>query len=363
MRIIYLLFFTTLFCLSGVSQERKTLVTIQKDQFYINGELTYKGRYWQGHKIEGLLFNSRMVQGVFDDENPQTVGRFKYPDTGVWDPQRNTNEFVAAMKSWRDHGLLAFTLNLQGGSPMGYGNKDWENSAFDAKGELKDDYMVRVQKILDKADELGMVVILGYFYFGQDQYLENEAAVKNATDNATQWILDKGYGNVVVEVANECNNSKYDQDIIKTDRIDELMRLIKNIKKNGRRLLVATSYNGNTLPTPNVVKASDFILIHGNGVNDPNRITEMVEQTRELDGYRTMPIVFNEDDHYDFEKDACNMTAAVESYASWGFFDFRRDGEGFNEGFQSVPVDWNISSERKKAFFNMVKQITMDKEQ
>jgi hypothetical protein len=27
-------------------------------------------------------------------------------------------------------------------------------------------------------------------------------------------------------------------------------------------------------------------------------------------------------------------------------------------GFQSVPVDWGINSERKKGFFNLVKEIT-----
>ena len=89
------------------------------DQFYINGELTYKGRYWKGKKIEGLLFNSRMVQGIFDDLNPETRGLFVYRDTKVWDADRNTNEFISSMGEWRDHGLLAFTLNLQGGSPVG----------------------------------------------------------------------------------------------------------------------------------------------------------------------------------------------------------------------------------------------------
>ena len=32
-------------------------------------------------------------------------------------------------------------------------------------------------RIVDKADQLGMVVILGLFYFGQDQRLRDEAAV------------------------------------------------------------------------------------------------------------------------------------------------------------------------------------------
>ena len=33
-------------------------------------------------------------------------------------------------------------------------------------------------------------------------------------------------------------------------------------------------------------------------------------------------------------------------------------GEGFDDGYQSVPVNWGIASPRKKAFFNLVKEIT-----
>jgi hypothetical protein len=32
--------------------------------------------------------------------------------------------------------------------------------------------------------------------------------------------------------------------------------------------------------------------------------------------------------------------------------------EGFDEGFQSVPVNWSISTERKRQFFEMVREIT-----
>jgi hypothetical protein len=32
--------------------------------------------------------------------------------------------------------------------------------------------------------------------------------------------------------------------------------------------------------------------------------------------------------------------------------------EGFDEGYQSVPVNWQISSTRKKGFFNKLKEIT-----
>lgn len=80
---------------------RKTNVEIRGDQFLINGVPTYKGRSYEGQRIEGLLMNTRMVQGIFDDENPESVHLWKYPDTGKWDAGRNTREFIAAMPIWK----------------------------------------------------------------------------------------------------------------------------------------------------------------------------------------------------------------------------------------------------------------------
>src|SRR5512137_1896307 len=173
-----------------------TAASIAGDEFHIGGKPTYPGRVWRGHKIQGLLLNARLVQGIFDDRNTNTVARWAYPDTGRWDAERNTREFIAAMPEWRRHGLLAFTINLQGGSPRGYSQEQpWHNSAFEADGSLRGDYVGRLHRILNRADELGMVVILGYFYFGQDERLSDEAAVLRATDNATQWLLDRGWQN------------------------------------------------------------------------------------------------------------------------------------------------------------------------
>jgi hypothetical protein len=338
--------------------KRKTTVSIKDNQFLINGALTYKGRNWQGNKIEGLLFNSRMVQGIFDDINPVTSPQFAYPDTKKWDADRNTDEFVASMALWRSYGLLAFTLNLQGGSPLGYGNKGWINSAFTPKGTLDPAYLKRLERILNKADDLGMVVILGYFYFGQDQYLENETAVIQAVDNATNWILDKGYKNIIIEINNETDIS-YDHEILKPERVHELINRVKNTKKGDFRLLVSTSYGGGTIPKPNVVQVSDFILLHGNGQNQSDLISKMVEKTKKVEGFTEKPIVFNEDDHFDFDKDTNNFVAAVKMYASWGYFDYRlKDETDIKEGYQTVPVDWGVNSERKKGFFGKLKEIT-----
>ncbi|MCX6951186.1 MAG: hypothetical protein NTV51_03240, partial [Verrucomicrobia bacterium] len=276
-----------------------------------------------------------------------------------WDADRNTREFLAAMPVWRAHGLLAFTINFQGGSPEGYSSKQpWSNPGFRPDGTPIPDYLARMARIIQRADELGMVVILGYFYFGQDQRLTDEAAVIRATDLATRWVLDHGWRNVLIEVNNECNGA-YDHPILKPDRVHELIERIKRTTAaDGHRLLVTTSYGGNHVPHENVVRASDFLLLHGNGVKVPTRIAELVRLTRRVPGYRPMPILFNEDDHFDFDQPTNNFTAAIAEYAGWGYFDFRMKGEGFAEGYQSIPADWSISSPRKAGFFRLLAEIT-----
>ena len=341
------------------AQAPSTEVAIVGDAVHINGQPTLKGRTWRGHRVEGLLPNSRMVQGVFDDLNPETRTRWAYPDTKTWDPDRNTREFVAAMRAWREKGLLAFTINLQGGSPEGYSKgQPWHNSAFEADGALRPAYVARLAQILDEADRLGMAVMLGMFYFGQDERLRDEAAVLRAVDETVSWVLKRGYRNVLLEISNECDGTGYDHDILRPARTTELVERVKRAVIGGRRLLVSTSFRGNRVPTAEVIRASDFVLLHGNGVTNPDRIVEMVNLVRKTPGYTPKPIVFNEDDHYDFEKPWNNFAAATSAYASWGFFDFRRAGEGVDEGYQSVPVNWGISSARKRAFLDIVESLS-----
>ena len=57
------------------------------------------------------------------------------------------------------------------------------------------------------------------------------------------------------------------------------------------------------------------------------------------------PVLFNEDDHFDFDRADYNFLAALGEYASWGYFD------PYADGFQSPPVTWSLNTERKRAFF------------
>ena len=153
MRVLLQLMFAASLAFAAFAQDR-TVVGIRGSVFTINGHPTYTA-------------DLRAVQAIFDDanypkqgsrQNPyssNTMGAvsFDYPD-GKWDPERNTNEFVAALPDWRRAGLLAFTVNLPGGGPTdgNYGEnvpmQPHHNSGFDAQGNLKPAYAQRDCRLL-----------------------------------------------------------------------------------------------------------------------------------------------------------------------------------------------------------------------
>jgi hypothetical protein len=340
----------------SLNGERRTTISIDRDRFLINERPTYQGHYYCGARVEGLLMNARMANGIFDDLNPSTCIFWNYPDTGSWDPERNTQEFVAAMPVWRKYGLLSFTLNLQGGRPRSYtGEEPCHNSAFQSNGTLDKAYFRRAERILEEADRLRMATILGCFYFGQDQRLRDESAVIHALEETVTWVGEKGYRNVLLEINNECDNG-YHHTILCPDRIHQLINLAKTFTWRGGRLLVGTSFGGGVIPTDNVVAASDFVLLHGNGVHDPARLARMVDQVRYLSSYSPKPILFNEDPACNFDQPNNNMLTAVRTYASWGFLDVGKNN--YRDGYQSPPVNWGINTMRKRAFFRLLKDVT-----
>jgi hypothetical protein len=145
-----------------------------------------------------------MVNATFNDENPTTL------PVG-FDPDENTNAFIASMDEYLSKGILAFTLNLQGGMP---GYEGAINSAFHPDGQLKSDYLARVSRVIEAADDRGMVIILGFFYQRQDQILKDREAVVTATKNASSWLAEKGYQNVMVEISNEYRHPGFDHPIL-----------------------------------------------------------------------------------------------------------------------------------------------------
>ena len=179
---------------------------------------------------------------------------------------------------------------------------------------------------------------------------------------AVDWLAERGARNVVMEIGNEVD-LKFSHEIIEAARGDELIKLAQS-RSEGRfdtpakRLLVSTSLAFPNQPTDAHMACADFLLLHGNATHHPDSVRLLVSRYRANPAYRGQPLVFNEDDHFDFDKPDNNMLAAIEMHAGWGYFDYRMSRENYEYGFQSLPVDWSISTDRKKGFFNLLKQVT-----
>jgi len=288
------------------------IVSIDGMKFRIDGKLTYK-KYRL--KSRGRLMNTRMVNCIFNDENSETR------PTG-FDSESNTASFIDSMEEYKSKGILAFTVNLQGGYP---GYEGAINSAFRSDGSLKSEYMHRVSRVIEAADDLSMVIILGLFYQRQDQILRDVNAVSDAVANVAEWVKGKGYTNVLIEIANEYSHPGFDHCVIKDEDGEiELMDIVRSVSSD---LLVSTSGIGDGFYHPKLAEAADFILIHGNECNPD----EYYRKVGMLLRYGK-PVVFNED--WCFSDDPRGIfdavekaTAAFEAGASWGIMNQKRNQE------------------------------------
>jgi hypothetical protein len=347
-------------------------IAIDGTKFFIDGRPTYEGRTYQGRAIEGLLMNARMVQAIFDDECPETAYHWRYPDTGVWDPDRNTNEFCAQLPAYRRYGLLAVTVGLQGGgstyTPAIYGQ--YINSAFAPDGSLKPAYLDRLARVLDAADAAGMVVIVNYFYVQQMRHIPDDGVVYHAIESVTDWLLRTGHRNLLVDVANE-SAPWWSRPIFEPENAHRLIDAAKSVTLDGRRLLTSISTGGGQqIAADPWMEAEDFSLPHGNGLM-PDQLAAKIRRWREQEPYRRRPrpIVINEDSVF-----IENMEAAVAEGASWGFYcqgygsaykdrmdwTVRGREERYEDlsGYQTVPVNWGINTPIKRAFFDRLRAIT-----
>ncbi len=273
-----------------------TRVSLEKNRWHLRGKLTNPGSI-----AEGLLLNVRMVNTTFEDRNPKTCPK-------GFDPEKNTNAFVAKVPEYVAHGINAFTLCLQGGSP---GYEGALNSAYAADGSLRPDYMRRVARVIEACDRAGAAVILGCFYQQQDQVLADADAVRRAVVHTVKWITARGYTNVVVEIANEFQHKGFDHSLINSPL--EIRELIRLAKKTAPKLLVsASSLGGGRIPLP-VAAESDFVLLHFNNIDVDTmylRIAAMSKVTKAL--------VCNEDD-ITGEKGSETLEGAAYSMCSWGY--------------------------------------------
>jgi Peptidase family M23/PKD domain len=275
----------------GEAFRPRTRVSIHQDHWRINGRPTDGGT-----RAEGLLMNARMVNAIFEDR--------RRPD---FDPEANTDRFLEKIPDYAAHGVRAFTVGLQGGTP---GYEGALNSAFAPDGSLREPYLARARRVVEACDRQGLVVILGCYYQRQDQVLADETAVRAGVVHVAEWVQRCGFRNVLLEIANEFGHGGFDHPLIRaTEGEVELIRLAK---KTAPGLLVSASGLGGGTNPDRLAEAADFLLIHFNNT----KLAEIPARIRALKKYGK-PIVCNEDDKQG-EEAARAAELCVANGASWG---------------------------------------------
>lgn len=357
---------------AGSQPSQRTIVELAGEDFRINGRLTYSELPACPPSLHGLLFNVRAVNATFDDLDRALPEGFLddaghrpqngFAGYGRWDPDANTDRFIAALPFWRAQGVLAVTLCFQGGCSCSRNGERQvvfagdrqtpNNNPFGRDGAPIDRASLRrMKRAIDALDAQGMVCILGLFYFGQDQRISAERdseAIRIALDAVVDWVLENGWRNVLIEVCNEAAVGGYQHDCLKPHRIAELFRRVqqRGRRGDGTRLLVSASSTGKHLPPDSWLREADFFLPHGNGLGAGD-IRNLVASYRAHPFWkdRPRPICFNED-----STRIENLNAAAAAHASWGYYD--------DVHFQSVwPANWQIRSPETNAFFGRVAEL------
>ncbi len=274
-----------------LKQADMTTVGIEGTHWTLNGRATYPDTL-----AEGLLMNVRMVNSTFEDRNRSD-----------FDPDANTDHFLSAVVDYYDHGIRAFTLNLQGGMS---GYEGALNSAYESDGILRPEYFSRVERVIRACDTQGVGVILGCFYQRQDQMLADADAVRSAVANTASWVGDLGVANVLIEIANEHAHRGFTHEIIR--RPEGQVELIGIAKETHPELIVTTSGMGSGLAADAVAEAGDFIIIHFNNT-DMSGVPDRIDAMRRFE----KPVLCNEDTKVG-KRGADAASLCVENGCSWG---------------------------------------------
>lgn len=300
----------------------KTVLSIQGDRFCINGALTYSEIPTARPGVHGLLMNARFIQGIFDDRQaPERFARF---GADHWNPDHNTDDLIKALPEWYRYGLRAFTVGFQGGGPcFTIRNEEINTNPYAPDGSaISPKALARMAKIIEAADQLGMIVVVSCFYSGQIRHLENDAAVKQAVTITARWLRSQKYTNVILEIANECDVPDYEPyPSIYTP--EGMCKLIALAQQEAGGIPVGCSMLGMSY-NDSIAEASDVNIIHGNN-QTRQRLYNKIMHAKELG----KPVLCNEDSQC-----VSQLGVTFATGVSWGYYN--------NLTKQEPPTRWGI---------------------
>lgn len=249
------------------------------DRFYVRGgpsadwSPTYAGGRFRG-KVRGSLALVRVTQAIFDDE---------WLNERPFDPDVNTDRVIERLDVYKQHGVAGIVVGLQGGNPR-YGDESngvrrgvsadlGEKagalvSAYNPDGSLKPEWTARLDRLLEAADQRGLIVCLVLFQQDQDEVLESPEAIVAAAGNVARHLIERDARNVIVDVADAWDEpeGRWDHRRFVPRYVEFLIRAVREQFQHASFSLPIGASSGSGMLYPmSLARLCDLVLLQGDG--------------------------------------------------------------------------------------------------
>ena len=337
-----------------------------RDSSQARWQLTYTGGLYR-RQARGKLMTLRLGQSLFDDE---------WLEERQFDPEGNTTRVIEALDFYKQHGVMALTVSLQSGNP-GYDEKvngiarngsakqgktrGALISAFAPDGSLKAAWTARLERLLRAADQRGMVVCLTYFHSAQDEIFTEPKTIAAAARNITDWLIEKDFRNVIINVADEWDlgGRSWDHARFIPENINRLVEFVRERFNHADYTLpIGASSSGKMSYPDSLARVCDLVLLHGDGRTPGEKLSRLRQfrstgralwMIRDDNGRETTPA--------NLSREKASADALFKLGAGWGYMPWK---QAHRFPFAYVPQQTSeLSSEmpesrRDEAYFRAV---------
>ena len=284
-------------------------------------EETYRGSEYQ-RRARGKRMLVDAPQGLFEDE---------WLSEKPFDPTANTDALIAALDLYKEYGVLAVAVSLQGADP-GYsaerngivrksgalfGSKEGSLiSAFARDGSLKPAWTARLAKLLKAADDRGMFVQLTYFQPAQDEALDSPEAIVAAAQNMTKWLVAGDHRNVIIDAASGWDvQGEWDHFEFIPRNIANLVTVIREQFNGASFSLPIGAASGPSMLYPvSLAQVCDLVLLDERGLK-PDMVARRFAQMSDYE--RPLGVIV------DAGKELTLSAASFDKSASWTYSPLR----------------------------------------
>ena len=249
------------------------------DRFYVRSgptsewRQTYTGGSFRG-KVRGSLALVRVTQAVFDDE---------WLTERSFDPGANTDRVIESLDAYKQHGVAGVVVGLQGGNPGYAGESNGVErgvsadlgekagalvSAYNPDGSLKSAWMARLDRLIEAADQRGLIVCLVLFQQDQDEVLESPEAIVAAASNVGRHLIERDARNVIVDVADAWDEpeGRWDHRRFVPRYVEFLIRAVREQFQDASFSLPIGASSGSGMLYPmSLARLCDLVLLQGDG--------------------------------------------------------------------------------------------------